>query len=190
MTRSTRDHLLIREALPADAADAQRIMHAAHAWNAANGFNFTASFITVEDLLAKFAVPDRFYVALAGDRLVGTIELKPDTEHGSALYRLQPPGVEGSWAFGMLTVQPGCGLSGVGRELIEFAADESRSRGAWQLTLDTPENHPWLPGYYGRLGFVPIAHYQWEGKAYRSVVMARPLSGPGTPFRTPRPAGA
>ncbi len=157
-------------------------MHAAHAWNAANGFNFTAADITLESLLDRI-LPDRFYVAIAvtSGGIVGTIELKPDDEEGSAFWDLQPGGVEDSWGFHMLAVAPDSGLRGVGRQLVEFAQAETRRRGARRLTLDTPENHPWLPTYYAGLGFERIGYHQWPGKTYRSVLMGKPLGDDGSP---------
>lgn len=46
---------------------------------------------------------------------------------------------------------------------------------ATRLRLDTPETHPWLPAFYGRLGYRPTGTVQWEGKRYRSVWLEKRL---------------
>lgn len=140
------------------------VLHGAHAWNLANGFNFTAADMPLVALLPRL-VPARFFVAEAEGRLVGTIEVKPHEEPGE-------------WGFHLLAVAPDCAGGGVGRALVEFAEGYAAGQGAERLVLDTPENHPWLPGFYGRLGFVAYGTAQWEGKLYRSVLMGKSLRRP------------
>lgn len=144
-----------------EAAAVQALMHAAHAWNMANGFNFTAGDITL-DTLAPRLVPERFFVAAEGDRLLGTIEVGPE----------EAPGL---WGFHLLAVAPDAGQRGIGRALVAHAEAVARAAGASAIMLDTPENHPWLPAFYARLGYAPYGTAQWEGKHYRSVLLKKPL---------------
>ena len=156
---------LIRPVRPATEAEAVRaLLHAAHAWNLANGFNFTAADITAEEL-GPHLVPARFWVAEAtGGALLGSIEVKVDPDDAR------------DQRFHLLAVAPEAAGSGVGRALVAHAEAIARAEGARRLTLDTPEGHPWLPAFYGRLGYTPFGHVQWEGKRYRSVLMGKDLA--------------
>ncbi len=154
----------IRPVRPDREADAVRaLMHAAHAWNLAHGFNFTAADIGAATLLPRLD-PARFWVAEGADgELVGTIEVKADEDDPR------------DRRFHLLAVAPAAAGGGVGRALVAHAEDVARRAGARRLTLDTPESHPWLPAFYRRLGYAPFGHVQWEGKLYRSVLMAKDL---------------
>ncbi|MDB5096820.1 MAG: putative N-acetyltransferase [Cyanobacteria bacterium RYN_339] len=153
--------LAIRPVRPEDAPAVLALLHAAHAWNLANGFNFTAADITAEDLAPRLT-PAHFFVAEQAGKLVGTIEVKPEK---------QGP----DWGFHLLAVDPETKGGGVGRALVAFAEDLGRRMGAPRLILDTPETHPWLPAFYARLGYEPFRTDQWAGKRYRSVLMAKRL---------------
>lgn len=157
----------IRPVRPDREADAVRaLLHAAHAWNLAHGFNFTAADISAEELGPRLD-PTRFWVAEGADgALLGTVEVKPDQDDDRDL------------RFHLLAVAPAMAGAGVGRALVAHAEDVARRAGARRLTLDTPEGHPWLPAFYRRLGYVPFGHVQWEGKRYRSVLMAKDLLAP------------
>lgn len=149
-----------------DAAAARATMHAAHAWNMAHGFNFTAGDITAEALAPRLD-PARFWVAEGGDgAILGTVEVKPDADDPRDM------------RFHLLAVLPAAAGTGVGRALVAHAEEVARRAGARRLTLDTPEDHPWLPKWYARLGYATYGHVQWEGKRYRSVLMAKDLVAP------------
>lgn len=152
----------IRPVHAGEAEAARALMHAAHAWNMANGFNFTAGFISVEELLPRLA-PASFFVAAEGLRLLGTIEVLPEPEPGR-------------WGFHLLAVAPAAAGRGVGRALVAHAEAVAAEAGGRELILDTPENHPWLPAFYTRLGYEPFGTTHWEGKLYRSVLMRKPLN--------------
>lgn len=152
----------IRPAGPQDGPAALRVLHAAHAWNMANGFNFTAASMDLPTLVARMR-PETFFVAEHGGRLVGTVEVLPD----------EAPGL---WSLHLLGVDPAFGPRGLGRALVAFAERHAREHGATLMRLDTPENHPWLPGYYQRLGYHVTGTVQWEGKRYRSVWLTKVLS--------------
>jgi ribosomal protein S18 acetylase RimI-like enzyme len=153
--------LTIRAGQPADAPAALAVLHAAHAWNLANGFNFTAATMTLEELSERLT-PATFFVAELNGRLVGTVEVKPEPEPGA-------------WSLHLLGVAPDCGTRGVGRALVAFAEAHAAAEGARRLWLDTPETHPWLPAFYQRLGYRQTGTVQWEGKLYRSVYLSKDL---------------
>lgn len=151
----------IRPVRPDEAEAVLALLHEAHAWNLANGFNFTAADMPMAELRPRL-VPSNFFVADAAGRLVGTIEVTP---HGH-------PEV---WSFHLLAVDPALAGGGVGRALVGFAEGHAARQGAARLELDTPETHPWLPAFYRRLGYEVYDTTQWEGKRYRSVLMAKAL---------------
>jgi GNAT superfamily N-acetyltransferase len=151
----------IRAARPADAPAALAVLHAAHAWNLANGFNFTAATMSLDELSRRMA-PETFFVAEAAGRLVGTVEVAPEPE----------PGL---WGLHLLGVDPSAEGRGVGRALVAFAEAHAAAHGAEAHRLDTPEPHPWLPSFYCRLGYTHTGTVQWEGKHYRSVFLTKRL---------------
>ena len=153
----------IRSARPEDAEAALAVMHAAHAWNLANGFNFTAVTMTLPELAARLA-PETFFVAEREGRVIGTVEVQPEAEAGL-------------WGLHLLAVDPGVPEKGVGRALVAFAERLAAAGGGEWLRLDTPETHPWLPGFYERLGYARTGTVQWEGKLYRSVLLTKAIGG-------------
>jgi GNAT superfamily N-acetyltransferase len=140
----------------------QALLHRAHAWNLANGFNFTAADIGETELAARLD-PAHFFVAEHDGRLVGSIEVKPEKDGPD-------------WGFHLLAVDPESAVKGVGRALIAHAEALRKERGAPRMVLDTPQTHPWLPAYYAGMGYATFATVQWEGKKYRSVLMAKELN--------------
>jgi GNAT superfamily N-acetyltransferase len=72
-------------------------------------------------------------------------------------------------------VHPERGGAGYGARLIAFAENCARRKGWTRLQLDTPITHPWLPGFYRRLGYQPVGTAHWEGKQYDSVIMEKAL---------------
>jgi GNAT superfamily N-acetyltransferase len=136
-------------------------MRRAHAWNLANGFNFTAATITAEDVAPRIAGGHLFITLLDG-RVVGTVEVRPEKQ----------PGL---WSLHLLAVAPELAGTGLGKQLIAFAESQAQIEGAERLRLDTPENHPWLPAFYEKLGYRTTGTAQWEGKQYRSVLMEKTL---------------
>ena len=159
---------LIRPVTPEDAAAALGVMHAAHAWNLANGFNFTVADITAVRL-APHLVPERFFVAIAPDgTLIGTVEVKPED-------LARPWYAPGDWGLHMLAVAPEAAGQGVGRALVDQAEALAAAAGAARMVLNTPEDHPWLPAFYRRLGYVDYFRYHWDGKRYWSTFLAKAL---------------
>ncbi|MEV7193779.1 GNAT family N-acetyltransferase [Streptomyces sp. NPDC093510] len=56
-----------------------------------------------------------------------------------------------------VSVHPRAARRGVGRALIEHAAERARAEGATALTLTTFADVPWNAPYYARIGFSPLA---------------------------------
>ncbi|MEV0253697.1 GNAT family N-acetyltransferase [Streptomyces sp. NPDC050732] len=56
-----------------------------------------------------------------------------------------------------VSVHPRAARRGVGRALIDHAAERARAEGAAALTLTTFADVPWNAPYYARIGFRPLA---------------------------------
>lgn len=149
----------IRPVRPHEAPRVLAVLHAAHAWNLAHGFNFTAATIALDELIPHLS-PESFHVADRRGQILGTIEITPWDEPGA-------------WSFHLLAVDPRANGQGIGRALVSFAEAFVAARGGTALVLDTPETHPWLPGFYRRLGYEPAGMTQWEGKHYRSIFLRK-----------------
>ncbi|WP_067574649.1 GNAT family N-acetyltransferase [Nocardia acidivorans] len=61
--------------------------------------------------------------------------------------------VDGTEHIGQVSVHPDAGRQGIGRLLIERAAEHARGQGLSALTLTTFVEVPWNAPYYMRLGF-------------------------------------
>ena len=79
-----------------------------------------------------------------------------------------------------LTVDPGCQRQGVGRQLLEAAADEARRRGARKLGLRVLGGNTTAQALYASAGFVVegvlVAEFWLGGRYVDDVLMARTLS--------------
>lgn len=155
------------------------MLHAAHAWNAANGFVFWAADISLGDL-APHLKADSFWVAEGPEgALWGCVEVAPSKgleagDHYEALGDPQAPWPE-AWALKLLGVAPEAQGKGVGQALVAHAEGVARAAGAGLLVLDTPEDHPWLPAFYRRLAYQDLGQVQWRTRTYRSVLLGKSL---------------
>jgi GNAT superfamily N-acetyltransferase len=64
--------------------------------------------------------------------------------------------LDGAAHLEQLSVDPGHARQGIGRRLIDVAAEWARDAGSPELTLRTFRDVPWNAPYYRRLGFVVI----------------------------------
>ncbi|HWI66348.1 MAG TPA: GNAT family N-acetyltransferase [Symbiobacteriaceae bacterium] len=148
--------LEIRRATPADAPLIHPLLHAAHRWNAAHGFNFTAATVDLNEVIERIAECE-VYLLCDGDAAVGTVTLFDDG------------------GIGWLGVDPEAQGKGYGRQLLQFAEEQLRQHGFTVAKLDTPVSHPWLPAFYQRYGYKPVGTTHWEGKRYDSILLEKPL---------------
>lgn len=146
----------IRRGGPEEVRAVQQLLHRAHAWNLANGFNFWAATITLEETERLMAHQETYLLEEAGE-LKGTITLWDDG------------------TVGILGVEPAAAGKGYGARLLRHAEERAREKGWSRIQLDTPVTHPWLPGLYERLGYRRIDVTHFEGKRYDSVIMEKAL---------------
>ena len=112
------------------------------------------------------------FVALADDRLVGTLTLEgPDRRNECALYRR--PDVASVHQFAVEPLAQGLGC---GDALLQFAQRWALEQGYSELALDTPSLATHLLAYYERQGFRPVAQLQRVGRRYLSTVLTKTLA--------------
>ena len=163
------DDLIVRLIRPGDSLeDLMRLLHRAYKVLADAGYNYTATDQDVETTRRRI---EKLicYVALLGDRLVGTIGVDVSTDRK---HTTRP----GAAYVSQFAVDPEMQGAGIGRRLLERAQKRATQAGLTEIALDTAEGAADLISFYERQGYAPVGHVQWEGKTYRSVVMARKLS--------------
>lgn len=148
--------LIIRRAAVADAPVVLPLLHAAHGWNAAHGFNFTAATVELNEV-AKRIAESELYLLFDDAEAVGTVTVFDDG------------------GIGWLGVSPTAQGKGNGKHLLRFAEARLRELGCTVAKLDTPADHPWLPAFYQRHGYQIVGTTHWEGKRYDSVLLEKPL---------------
>lgn len=158
--------------------DLTRLLHAAYASLAAQGWNFTAVDQSVEVTRQRLEGAQAF-VAVAGGRLVGTVAVrgpKPPEE----TYIADPPPplytTAGTAILSQFAVHPDCRGLGLGEQLMDVAEAWALEQGFGQLALDTAEPAAALRTRYARRGYSEVGIVQWQGKTYRSVLMCKPIA--------------
>jgi GNAT superfamily N-acetyltransferase len=169
-TTSASAAITIRRFGPADSLEElTRLLHAAYARLGAMGLNFTC----VDQPVAttqRCVDSGACLLAVCGAEMVGSIVVRRPRPDSCPYYGL--PHVASAH---QLAVAPAHQGKGIGSMLLGAAEAWARENGFAELALDTAEPATHLVALYGRHGFKHVAYAQWEGKRYRSVVMAKPL---------------
>ncbi len=169
--------LRVRALAADDSIDAlTALLHRAYAPLGAMGLNYTAVDQTVDVTRSRLA-GGMALVAEWGGALVGTVVVKP-TAPGSDCAWYRRAGVASVQQF---AVDPARQGGGIGRTLLAEAERLARDSGHAELALDTAEPATHLVRLYTGLGYRHVGHVQWPGKAYRSVVLSKPLAGAPMP---------
>jgi GNAT superfamily N-acetyltransferase len=158
-------------------AELTRLLHAAYASLAAQGWNFTAVDQSVDVTRERLAGAQGF-VAELGGRLVGTVAVRGPKPAGEAYIADAPPPLyttPGTAILSQLAVHPDCRGQGLGEQLMDAAEAWARGQGFAQLALDTAEPAVALRRRYERRGYATVGGVQWHGKTYASVLMVKPL---------------
>lgn len=167
----------IRPLAARDSLDAlTALLHEAYAPLAAAGMNFTAATQTVETT-ARRAAEGQCFVAVQGGRLVGTVTVSGPYSEGAAPWAAGVPWFRerDTAHFHQFAVHPALQGQGLGRRLVAACERWALERGYRRMALDTAEPAESLRALYARLGYADVGHVQWEGKAYRSVIMLKAL---------------
>ena len=146
------------------------LLRRAYAPLAAGGMKFVATWQGPDITLNRIRESE-CYIALQGDRLVGTINFKaPATTRGCGWY--DRPEVA---SFGQFGVEPDLQGAGVGRALLSVVEARAIEVGAAELALDTAEPAAHLQALYRRWGYRRVGWADWEETNYRSVIMSKAL---------------
>jgi len=167
----------IRQLAARDSMDAlTALLHRAYAPLAAAGMNFTAAG-QAPDVTARRAAEGQCFVAASGARIVGTVTVCGPYEDAAA-----PWAMDVQWFrdldnahFHQFAVAPEQQGQGLGRRLVMRCEHWALQHGYRRMALDTAEAATGLRAFYARLGYGDVGHVQWEGKAYRSVIMQKAL---------------
>ena len=109
------------------------------------------------------------YVALDGDRVVGTMTLEgPDGSSDCATYRRSDVA-----SLHQFAVDPVAQGRGYGEAMLQFAQRRSRELGYCTLALDTPSPAAHLLRFYQSQGFRSMAEFRKAGRTYRSTVLCK-----------------
>jgi GNAT superfamily N-acetyltransferase len=126
----------------------------------------------IQEHLAEHRAGKRvIFVALAGDSLIGTlqivfVEADADLADGRTSAYLQALDVKAPYR-----------RRGIATRLVAAAAAEAKSRGRGRLTvMIEPDNGPSL-GFFGHLGFAEFkrASHVWRGETYETICLDRSL---------------
>jgi GNAT superfamily N-acetyltransferase len=169
---STLEDIAIRPLAPGDSLETlTALLHRAYKRLADLGFNYTAVDQSVETTRERIEGCQCFVATLHGI-LVGTVNL-------DLRGRDDPPWVKGrkDCAYAsQLAVEPALRKLGLGARLMDIAESRAREAGFAYCVGDTSELADYLIAFYTRRGYEIVDHVQWEGKTYRSVVLAKNLA--------------
>ncbi|GCL63916.1 GNAT family N-acetyltransferase [Pseudaquabacterium pictum] len=163
-----------------DLAALTALLHRAYAPLAAAGMNFTAATQTAAMTAQRLQGAHSWVAVRADGTLLGTITaagpFDPNTQgwaHALPWFYRQDVA-----HFHQYAVDPACQGQGIGAALLQAAEAWARGAGHRAMLLDTAMPATALRQRYARAGYADIASVQWQGKAYRSVVMVKPLATP------------
>ena len=138
--------------------------------------NFTAATQTAETTARRAAEGQCFVAELDGD-IVGTVTVCGPYAEGEAPWAADVPWFRDrdTAHFHQFAVHPAVQGQGLGRRLIVSCERWALQQGYRRMALDTAEPAADLRALYARLGYADVGQVQWQGKAYRSVIMQRVL---------------
>jgi GNAT superfamily N-acetyltransferase len=145
-----------------------QLLHRAYAAPAAEGMRFVASWQD-DAVTGRRIASGQAWVAVAGDRIVGTVLFRPPGTGSKCPYYVRP----GVASFHQFAVDPpfqGRGIAGLLLQKAEALAVEA---GAVELALDTAVPATRLIAMYRRRGFEIVDRMQWPDVNYASVVMSK-----------------
>jgi GNAT superfamily N-acetyltransferase len=147
-----------------------QMLHDAYAALGAKGLNYTAVDQSVE-VTAQRVGGGGCFVAVSEGRIVGTVSVDHPKDNAACPY-LSRAHVASASQF---AVAPSHQKRGIGSRLLEKAEAWALANGYAELVLDTAEPARHLVVLYERKGYRHVGFVQWEGKRYRSVLMAKRL---------------
>jgi GNAT superfamily N-acetyltransferase len=157
-------------------ADITALLHRAYARLGAMGLNYTAVDQTEAMTAARVARGHCFVLEDAG-QIIGTI-----TVNGPFHPTTDPWARATPWYYRQdiahlhqFAVEPSRQGEGLGQQLISAVEAWARQQGFAGIALDTAVPATHLRALYAKQGYMDVDEVQWDGKAYRSVVMVKAL---------------
>ncbi len=161
----------IRTMAPGDSIEELTcLLHAAYASLGAMGLNYTAVDQSSDVTEARIRTGTCF-VATSSGKVVGTILVEPPFDDPLCPYFAHAHVASAH----QLAVAPSHQRKGLGTRLLKRAESWALASGYSELVLDTAEPAHHLVSLYERRGYSRVGFVQWEGKRYRSVLMAKKL---------------
>jgi GNAT superfamily N-acetyltransferase len=146
------------------------LLHRAYARLAEMGLNYTAVDQS-PTVTAQRIEGGQCFVAVHGEKLVGTVVIKPTYQFSECEY-FKKTGVSAVHQF---AVEPAAQGQGIGRSLLLACERWALTRGYKEVAMDTAEQAMHLVTMYQRYGYHLVGHVQWPGKVYKSVVLSKAL---------------
>jgi GNAT superfamily N-acetyltransferase len=152
--------LQIQQATTTDAEKLAQIYQNAYQENRELGFPAKAESVTEREVSA-WIQSNRVYVATVDDEIIGGVRLETTDSERVKLSRL---GVHERWKG-----------EGIRSTLVEYAEKTVRDWGYATIWLTSPENHPYLPGFYRRRGYEKAEIYPLEYRSYDEIIMEKQI---------------
>jgi GNAT superfamily N-acetyltransferase len=151
-------------------ADLTALLHRAYKRLLDMGLRYLATHQT-EDVTRRRITAGRCFVAVAGDRIVGTINYA---------FPYHWPGVAwfdqlGVAEFGQFAVEPQLQGTGIGSALLAHVEQLARGDGAAELSLNTAQPAQHLIAYYMKRGYRVVDYTDATMPNYRSVILSKRL---------------
>jgi GNAT superfamily N-acetyltransferase len=165
------DGIVIRPLGPEDSlAELTELLHRAYAPLAARGLRYVASW--QDERITGYRIEDATcFVAVDGDRLVGTVTVKRPRECAGCAWLAR----EDVAVIGQFAVEPALQGRGIGAALLAAAERRAAEEGFAEAALDTAEAATELIAWYAARGYRPVGRADWDATNYLSVVMSKTL---------------
>jgi GNAT superfamily N-acetyltransferase len=170
--------LSIRLLQPQDSlTELTQLLHRAYARLGAMGLNYTAVNQSA-DVTAKRIASGTCFVAAAGEVIAGTVTVSGPYDPAVQTWALQTPWFyrTDTAHFHQLAVDPQFQGHGIGDQLVQHCEAWAVEQRYQYMALDTAVDAHHLRSRYSKLGYRDEGEVQWEGKVYRSIIMAKQLS--------------
>lgn len=165
--------MILRPLEPTDCVEAlTTLIHRAYRRLGDAGWNLTGVDQSADTTRERIMEAECWVAVSTTDgSLIGTILVRPPNRAGDCPYFKK----EGVAVINQLAVEPSFQGRGVGKRLVEQAERRAVEMGASEIALDTPEPAEELVSWYRKRGYALVDRIAWQGKTYRSVVMAKSL---------------
>lgn len=150
----------VRPATPEDADALAAVYRSAYRESRELGFPMKAASVSREEIL-EWLEESQVHVASAGGEVVAGVRLDVTDPDRVKLSRL---GVHDDWKG-----------EGIGSRLMAHAENRVRKQGYGTIWLTTPEDHPYLPEWYRRLGYEKTGPYPLEYRDYDEIILEKQL---------------